>query len=289
MARAVESALSQTLPVPAEVIVVNDSGQALPPESWQEYPCVRLLSPKRVGRSSARNRGAACSQGAYLHFLDDDDWLIPGSLAHLIDIAQQSRDLWIFGDSQLVDRQGVPTLMLRHRLPEDVFIHTMSGEWIPLQSSIIHRSLFEEIGGFHKWLAGPEDIDLARRAARSTDFTHSPNPISAIGMGPEDSSTNWANHSHQSRAGRELILDDQQTLPRLLTSAESSYWRGRLFRIYLTSALWNIRHGKWPKTFRRFEQSLRIMRRHGSHVFQLEFWDGVTHAYQSKSFTQIAP
>ena len=173
-------------------------------------------------------------------------------------------------------------------MARDLFIQTMSGEWIPLQSSIIHRDLFDDIGGFHEWQAGPEDIDLARRAASTTPFAYSPELISAVGMGEDGSSTDWANHSHQSRAGREWILNETHTFQRLSISARDAYWRGRWLRIYLTSGLWNARQGKVRAGLKRLKQTLAIMRRCRSSLFASGFRIGLTHKYESQSFAIAA-
>src|SRR5690349_14742956 len=84
LSRAVASVLSQTLPPGGEleVIVVNDSGQPLPPAAWQHDPRVRVLATNRCERSIARNTGAATARGQYLHFLDDDDWMVPDAFQH---------------------------------------------------------------------------------------------------------------------------------------------------------------------------------------------------------------
>ena len=99
LTQVVESALAQVLPVQADVIVVNDSGDDLHPAAWHADPRVRIVSSNRGGRSAARNLGAASARGGYLHFLDDDDWLIPGGLAHLVQMAQREQHLWIYGDT----------------------------------------------------------------------------------------------------------------------------------------------------------------------------------------------
>src|SRR5258706_4760557 len=82
VARSVQSVLDQSLtPGDFEVIVVNDSGRPLPAGDWQASPRVRQIDIQRRGQSVARNAGAAIARGRYLHFLDDDDWLLPGALA----------------------------------------------------------------------------------------------------------------------------------------------------------------------------------------------------------------
>ena len=81
LSRAVCSVLSQDFTsADFEVIVVNDSGQPLPDAAWQYSERVRIIETNRRERCVARNTGAAIARGNYLHFLDDDDWLLPDAL-----------------------------------------------------------------------------------------------------------------------------------------------------------------------------------------------------------------
>jgi GT2 family glycosyltransferase len=57
-------------------------------EAQDQVPGLRLLRPPRnVGLASARHLGLAQAQGRYLMFLDADDWLAPGYLRRLLDVA----------------------------------------------------------------------------------------------------------------------------------------------------------------------------------------------------------
>ncbi|MHB1457836.1 MAG: glycosyltransferase family 2 protein, partial [Armatimonadota bacterium] len=87
--RAVYSVLTQELPSghQLEVIVVNDSGVPLSDTEWQHDNRVTVLTSQHIERCFARNAGASISKGDYLHFLDDDDMLLPGAYAALISIA----------------------------------------------------------------------------------------------------------------------------------------------------------------------------------------------------------
>ncbi|HFQ93793.1 MAG TPA: glycosyltransferase family 2 protein, partial [Anaerolineae bacterium] len=158
LARAVESVLTQSLPDAAfEIVVVNDSGRPLPPADWQHIPCVRLLHTHCRERSVARNTGAAAAHGRYLHFLDDDDWLLPGALARFWQAAQAQTADWLYGGFQFVDGDG--------RILEDnpvdesgnVLVRLLAGEWLPLQASLIRSDAFWAAGGFDPALSMFED------------------------------------------------------------------------------------------------------------------------------------
>src|SRR5262249_7210631 len=120
LSRAVESVLAQTLPpgLACEVIVVNDSGRPLPPAAWQQAPNVRVLATDRQERSIARNTGAAAARGQYLHFLDDDDWMLPGAFASFHTAAQPSQAGFIYGRTRMLDRAHRMLLELSYERTE---------------------------------------------------------------------------------------------------------------------------------------------------------------------------
>ncbi len=98
LARAVYSVLEQGFQhEECEVIVVNDSGRDLPSEDWQKHPNVQIISTNQLNRSIARNTGAAIATGRYLHFLDDDDRMLPGAFDAFWEITKDSSAAWIHG------------------------------------------------------------------------------------------------------------------------------------------------------------------------------------------------
>jgi glycosyltransferase involved in cell wall biosynthesis len=66
----------------------------------QQQPGTRLLvQSQNGGPSKARNAGLKVATGEWIGFLDADDMLLPGSLAHRFAIAQQHPEAeWIAGD-----------------------------------------------------------------------------------------------------------------------------------------------------------------------------------------------
>lgn len=76
-----------------EIIAVNDGSPdncgAILEELQKRDSRVRIISKQNGGLSSARNAGIAAAEGAWLYFLDGDDFLLPDSIgkaaAHLDD------------------------------------------------------------------------------------------------------------------------------------------------------------------------------------------------------------
>src|SRR5260370_24030114 len=109
LAQSVRSVLDQSFTAgDFEVIVVNDSGLPLPAGDWQASPRVgQIATSGRCGPSAARNAGAALARGRYLHFLDDDDWLLPNALTAFWELSQRAPLAdWLYGGIRLVNGAG---------------------------------------------------------------------------------------------------------------------------------------------------------------------------------------
>jgi glycosyltransferase involved in cell wall biosynthesis len=286
LARAVNSVLTQSFMADDfEVVVVNDSGMPLPKASWQSSGRVRLVDTQRRERCVARNVGAAMARGKHLHFLDDDDWLLPGALSNFWALAQTCGEAaWLYGGSQLVDRSGNPIVQLHHRLHGNVFVQVMAGEWIPLQASLIHAETFFAVGGFHTLVAGIEDIDLCRRIALRKDAVGMPEVVACIGMGLEGSTTDYARAPELGRWARESILSEPGAFERLCSSAGSSYWSGRVVRAYLTSAFWNLQRRHGFRAMSRATFGMLALGMAGARAFSKSFWRAVAREYESETF-----
>ncbi len=285
LTRAVRSVLEQSFTADDfEVIVVNDSGKPLPAAQWQQSERVKVIATQQRERSIARNTGAAIAKGRYLHFLDDDDWALPGALQQFWTLANTSSAAWLYGNSLLVDRAGAPLIELQHNLRGNCLTQTMAGEWIPWQSSFIKADAFFAVGGFHPLISGPEDIDLSRRIALRYDLDFTSTLVACIGMGRETSSTDQDRSPIYSRWAREQILDEPTVFARMWASATTDYWRGRVARVYLTSAVWNLKRAHFSTAVSRAMFALASCTRASSSLFSSDFWQAVSQAYASPTF-----
>ena len=285
LSHTVESVLQQSVPHESiEVLVINDSGKPLPKVEWQIEKHVQIINTNQRERSVARNTGAAIAKGKYLHFLDDDDWLAPEAYKSLFELTQVSNAKWLYGMTQLVDRQRHPTIRLRHGLKGNCFVQAMAGEWIPLQASLIERKTFLAVGGFNPLLSGPEDIDLLRRVLLTEDVCETPNLVAYVIMGGEGSTTDYVQHPHASRWAREVLLDSSNVHDRMRSSAVSSYWYGRMLRVYLTSAVWNLAHRRLLIASSRIWSSILTVLHAGTGLITKDFWHAVSRPYASITF-----
>jgi glycosyltransferase involved in cell wall biosynthesis len=289
LSQAVQSVIDQqSSSVEFEIIVVNDSGQPLPRMSWMEAPNLQIIDTNHRERSVARNAGAAIARGKYLHFLDDDDRLLPNTFDHFWRLIRQSKAAMYYGGYRFVDSNGKT---LRECYPDEVgncFIRFMSGEWQPLQASLFDTQIFHLVGGFRdleSLLGGDEDVDLTRRISLNYDIAGVQELGAVIRIARNESTTNYSNLQEQSRQSREMILSMLGVFERLRDSASkrhnaSDYWHGRMVWIYLSSVAWNIQKRNIFIALSRLGYTGYALVRSFKYWSSLKFWRGATRPHQ---------
>lgn len=78
----------------AEIIVVDDgstdSSAIIVTEYIKDHPNVRLIKKENGGVSSARNAGIESADGKYVMFIDADDYIVPGGISRVLELAEKS-------------------------------------------------------------------------------------------------------------------------------------------------------------------------------------------------------
>ena len=133
-------------------------------------------------------------------------------------------------------------------------------------------------------IPGAEDIDLARRIALRSDMAMIPAIVACIGMGTEASSTDYSRAVDYGRWAREKILSASGVFARMRTSANSGYWRGRIVRAYLTSAVWNVQRKNVFTAASRVTLGFASFVLAGRHILSRRFWRAVTRSHDSETF-----
>ena len=284
LGQAVESVLNQKVDRLFEVLVVNDSGRPLAAEAWQNDARVRVIGTQRRERCVARNTGAALAGGRYLHFLDDDDWLLPDALTVFSELAQTNTAAWLYGATQLVDAAGQCLFQFDHQLSGNCLTPVLTGEWVPLQASLIDAAAFFDVGGFDASLASVEDKDLLARMAARYDLGGTAIAVAAIRRGTWASSTDWNSVAQNVLRAREPVLDQPGVYKRMRASAGSSYWQGRLFRTYLISVVWNWQHGNAARVFSRCLRAAACLALAGPRLLARDYWWAVSHRHLTRGF-----
>jgi glycosyltransferase involved in cell wall biosynthesis len=269
-----------------ELIVVNDSGRSLSISPWRKDKRVRLIHTNQREKSVARNTGASIAKGRYLHFLDDDDWLLPGALECFWNLCQNTEAVLYYGGTNINNREGVHLLDLQPEMQGNAFIQLLAGEWIPLGSYVLSAEAFFHSGGFNPRMTVGEDSDLCRRIALRGNITGSSELVLSASLGPTGSTADYSQLPQQSRWGREFIINEPMSLRRMRESADTCYWRGRIVRVYLSSAVWNIQNRRFFTAISRFTQAITCTVLSGGCLLSMDFWIAVGKPHRSISFAR---
>jgi glycosyltransferase involved in cell wall biosynthesis len=271
--RAVCSVLQQECAEPVEVIVVNDSGKPLSPASWRNDPRVTLLNTNRRERCAARNAGAATARYPYIHFLDDDDYVLPGAYAACMEAIQRTQDssvCWWLCDWKIRRPDGSEAV-LSARDAGDWVARFMGGAGIQASVYIMRTDAFWKCGGYDPHISVMDDWDLNIRISSVGECR----PVDAVMVNilvdsPATSTTRWDRVKAAIDYVREKNLSDIH-IARILRRCPDRRIRGTVFRAYLGSAWWNFRGGAPTFALHRLLDGLFIA---GVSAFHPLFWRG---------------
>ena len=185
VSHAIESVLSQTVPV-YEIVVVDDGSTDGTAEfiSDRYGPRVRVLRQKNAGVAASRNLGIREAQGDWVAFLDSDDFWFPSKIERQVEAlaSHESNPGICFTNN---DFGGDPDLRLsvfdsthftgaqRTGLLEEPAQYMVAKlEPFYTSSFLIRRDLLEEVGGFDERMFIREDTDLFFRLSFRTRFCY---------------------------------------------------------------------------------------------------------------------
>lgn len=160
LAETLASVLGQSTP-PRQVIVVDDGSTDDSAAIARRYlPRIELVRQPNAGCAHARNRGVALATGAYLAFLDADDYWAREKLAwQLATFAQNPALEAVFG--QVKQSCTLPTA-----LPDAVGFGMEAQDGYSLNTILIRRQAFQRIGGFDPTIPLTNSVEWLWRARR---------------------------------------------------------------------------------------------------------------------------
>jgi len=168
---AIESVLEQEPHgMPLELIVVDDGSKDGTAEVVARYPTVRYVRSEACNISSARNAGIAIARGQWFGFLDDDDVWLPHKMKRItaaLELHPEARI--VMSSAYSCDWNLNPDHVWQPPAPQrrgGIYQGFMQNVMTP-SALVIHKSVFDTLGGFDANAHRIEDRELCLRAARA--------------------------------------------------------------------------------------------------------------------------
>ena len=187
---AIESVLGQNYK-DIETIVIDDGSTDNTKRVAKDYPNVKYVYQSNQGLSGARNTGVNCSSGAYLVFLDADDWLLAGAISINLKYLKQNREaafvsggyIRVNNHKQIIDR---PERIVEH----NHYCQFLQENYIGMHGTVMyHRWIFETFR-FDTSLKACEDYDLYLKISRKYPIFHHKELIAAYYIHEQNMSGN---------------------------------------------------------------------------------------------------
>lgn len=160
-----------------ELVLVDDGSPD--PDSLEEFiagiPHSRVIHQPPRGLSQARNAGCAVAEGAYVTFLDDDDYW-PSDRLHLQMDAVSSAPsdvIGCFGNLDYVDGRG--RILGKGPVPETKDAEVTAG--FHIGTVMVRTEALFRAGLFNPFLEAADDIDFLIRLAKVGNLVHVPSTL----------------------------------------------------------------------------------------------------------------
>jgi glycosyltransferase involved in cell wall biosynthesis len=179
--RAIESVLTQTLPVD-EIIVVDDGSvdDSAAIVTSLDNRKITLIKQKNQGVSIARNNGIIASKNEYILLLDADDIWLPHYTVEIMKLitefpcAAMFATAYAFKTKSSINPAKLKGIPVKRGLLNDYFLSCLKAD-LPITASSValKKSVFTKIGGFPKEMKMGEDQLVWSRIAYQHPIAYS--------------------------------------------------------------------------------------------------------------------
>lgn len=203
-----------------EIIIIEDGENISGKFTSENYSDLNInyqYTGEKYGRCRAGNLGMAASNGKYINFLDDDDYLLPNHIETLVTHLENSDCLAAYAiaeehqirkSSHSQEENIVKRKLIRYQQPYNKLLLCYLN-YIPIQSIMFNRILYVELGGFDEKLKVLEDWDLWVRYSAHGDFLFIP-AITSVYHTPYKSRQKHQRESSMQKASQDVIKKHQQ-------------------------------------------------------------------------------
>jgi glycosyltransferase involved in cell wall biosynthesis len=175
LSTAIDSVLNQSYD-PVELIVVDDSGEAHAAPVAADRSAVEYVAlDENRGTNAARTAGAERADGAYVHFLDDDDWMFESKLAEQVATITRTAGVGVvYTGLNEAGTVYLPTPTARG----DVLREALCLDMWPCMTStmLVDREVLADVVPFSERPAAT-DLEYMIQFARRTEFDYVDAPL----------------------------------------------------------------------------------------------------------------
>jgi glycosyltransferase involved in cell wall biosynthesis len=266
LCRAIDSVLRQTY-TDYELIVIDDGSTDDTRERLEPYMGrIRYFYQPNAGASAAQNAGVKVARGEWVSILGSDDVWLPTKLERQFEAVRALGDDYgvCVTNCNYMGLSAMTTTVFEEAglRPDAEFgplqnpVQYIVGEnGLCVQSLVMLRSLFHEVGGFDEALSLSEDRDLVCRLSFRTKFCYVATPLVSIDRTPEvrrltnllarrsDEAYGWLELAQKKMLAQPETVDPQirQTVKEALAALYYGWTAERLSGLKLRVAFENIR------------------------------------------------
>ncbi|WP_375416289.1 glycosyltransferase family 2 protein [uncultured Hymenobacter sp.] len=229
-----------------EVIIIDDGSTDNTKQVAQHHSWVNYIYQNNHGLSAARNAGISHSRGAYLVFLDADDWLLPGALRANAHYLRLSPSLAFVSGGH--DKVFTATGLIKddtQQVSDNHYEHLLRGNYIGMPAAVMYQRWVFDIFRYDPTLKVCEDYDLYLQIARAHPVAHHTQRVAAYRLHGTNMSSNIPLMLRKTLA----VLKRQQ--PHLQTSSErQAFTQGQtIWKAYYCAELYQkLKASKRPAT-----------------------------------------
>lgn len=171
----IESVLSQDYPR-IEYIIVDGGSTDETAAIVREYAGrLTFISEKDRGQSHAINKGFQMACGEVVAWLNSDDVILPGAVAHAVRAFERTPTLGaVYGEGYLIDYDGNVKGRFPATIPFNLWRLIYLEDYILQQTVYFRRSIFEEVGLLNEEFHWGLDWDLLIRIGKRYHIEHIP-------------------------------------------------------------------------------------------------------------------
>jgi glycosyltransferase involved in cell wall biosynthesis len=210
LSEAIESVFNQHFQE-VEIIVVDDGSTDCTKAVVQKYPEVVYLYQANQGPSAARNAGICRSQGAYLVFLDADDWLVCDALNTNLQYLKANDEVAFVAGAhiQLNEQYQLVRRSCQPLVEGGAYANFLVSNYVVMHGAVMYRRWVFDHFRFDPALRGCEDYDLYLKVSREYLVVHHDKVIAAYRKYAQSASTDF---SHMIETGLMVKKRQQDSL-----------------------------------------------------------------------------